>query len=393
MSKPLYTEIKGELAQCVDPKVDESSLHRLTLLVMGIMSSQSAAPAQIAKALYQLGLSQATQESLERQVRRIENDPELEASSCVHPLARRHLALGKPAVLYLIIDPTSQDERVVMLTVSVWYRGRALPLVWAVWPGNRPLTEARFWQRVAQLLALVKELLPVGVPVIWLADRAFGTPAFTDLVTAHDWDYLVRVQGQTHYRDLQGREVALHSFVPKPDCRRKRQGQVFKKRGWRSVSVVAYWGRRHQSPLILVSSLPPRWELIALYRRRYPIEATFRHYKSAGWQWESGQVTDLEHLERLLVGMALATWFALFAGTQVANEHLALPPTGQRRTRPWLGKQSLFTLGLMRLQEWLHGNYTHRLLWRLTNWEAPNWHAQILAHHSRAFVFALKPSS
>ena len=43
MSKPLYTEIKGELAQCVDPKVDESSLHRLTLLVMGIMSSQSAA--------------------------------------------------------------------------------------------------------------------------------------------------------------------------------------------------------------------------------------------------------------------------------------------------------------------------------------------------------------
>ncbi len=91
--------------------------------------------------------------------------------------------------------------------------------------------------------------------------------------------------------------------------------------------------------------------------------------------------------------MALATWFALFAGTQVATEHLALPPTGQRRTRPWLGKQSLFTLGLMRLQEWLHGNYRHRLVWRLTHWEAPNWQDQIMAHHRRAFVFALNPPS
>jgi len=393
MSEPLYTEIKAELSQCLGTDLAESTLNRLVLLTMGILTSQSAAPAQIAKALHRLGLSQASEESLERQVRRIENDPDIEASRCVHPLARRHLALGQPQVLYLIIDPTSQDERVVMLTVSVWYRGRSLPLVWAVWPANRPLTEARFWERVAKLLEWVKELLPVGIPVIWLADRAFGTPAFTDLVIAQGWDYVVRVQAQTHFRDGQGREYALRDFVSRPDGRTKRHGQVFKKRGWRAASVVAYWGRRHQSPLCLVSSLPPGWHLIALYRRRFPIEATFRHYKSYGWQWERGQVTDLDHLQRLLVGLALATWLALLAGTQVATEQLAKPPSGRRRTRPWMGKHSLFTLGLMRLSEWLHGNYRHPLTWQLTDWEAPNWQDQILAHHLRAFVFALTPPS
>ena len=93
----------------------------------------------------------------------------------------------------------------------------------------------------------------------------------------------------------------------------------------------------------------------------------FRHYKQAGWHWEQGQVTDLAHLERLLVGMALATWRVVLVGTQVAAEHLALPASGHRRTRPWVGKQSLFTLGLQRLGCWLHANTQRPLAWTLTD--------------------------
>ena len=51
-----------------------------------------------------------------------------------------------------------------MLTVSVWYRGRALPLAWAVWSGQQPLTDQGFWERVAGLLSIVAKLLPLGVP-------------------------------------------------------------------------------------------------------------------------------------------------------------------------------------------------------------------------------------
>jgi len=361
-------------------------------LVLGIIKAEHASPARIAKALDQLGLTAATEESIERRVRRIENDPSLQAASCVHPLARNRLQLGRPQRLILIIDPTSQDERVVMLTVSVWYRGRALPLAWAIWPGQQPLTDAGFWERVATLLQIVAGLLPVGVPVIWLADRAFGSPAFTDLLVPYGWDYVVRVQDQTRFRDQRGQEFEIGALVSQPNRRTKRHGQVFKKRGWRWASVVAFWGQRHSSPLGLVTSLPPRWEVIALYRRRYPIEAMFRHYKSYGWQWERGQVTDLAHLERLLVGMALATWLVLLVGTQVAAELLAQPATGLRRTRPWVAKQSLFTLGLHRLACWLHGVTVRALAWTLADWDAPNWSAQISAHHARAFVFALPPS-
>ena len=393
MSHKLYHQVRQLLAESIEPRIKASSLDRLTLLVIGIIKAEHASPARVAKALDQLGLSQATAESIERRIRRIENDPSLQASQCVHPFARARLMCGKPERLVLIIDPTTQDERVVMLTVSVWYRGRALPLAWTVWPGQQPLSEAGFWDRVAALLTVVANLLPVGVPVVWLADRAFGSPAFTDLLAPYGWDYVVRVQDKTRFRDQLGNEVPLISLVSQPHRRTKRQGQVFKKRGWRWASVVAFWGPRHRSPLCLVTSLPPRWEVIALYRRRYPIEAMFRHYKSAGWQWELGQVTDLAHLERLLVGMALATWLALLVGTPVAADLLAEPASGQRRTRPWVAKQSLFTLGLHCLGRWLQLGPVQPLPSTLTDWEAPNWSAQITAHHARAFVFALIPPS
>jgi hypothetical protein len=355
-AETVYDEIRDLVKQHVSPEVDGSTLERLTLVVAGMIHADHAAPARIARAIEQL--------------------------------ARAHLCWSQPQELLLIIDPTTQDDRVVMVSVAVWYRGRALPLAWAIWPGNKLLEGLRFWERIDALLELVASLLPDHVPVTWLADRAFGAALFIDLLTKRHWHYVLRVQDQTVSRDSQGREKPLRQLVRLPGQRRKLRGEVFKKRGWRPCHVVAYWGRRHKSPLCLISDLGAHWYLIRLYRRRYPIEATFRDYKSSGWQWEQGQVIHLDHLERLLVGMALATWIAIMTGTQVAAEYLAQPPTGRRRTMPPQGKHSLFQLGLSRLQKLLVGSQSEPLAWRLTDWDAPNWREQIHFHHAYAFIFA-----
>jgi hypothetical protein len=387
MSRQLYKRIRDELQFHVDPAVSATTRERLALLVMGILESESSKPSAIARAIRRLGLSEATVDSLERHVRRIENAPDLTATLCFHPFARAHLRFGKPEELVLVIDPTTQDDRVVMVTVGVWYRGRSLPLVWAVWPANQKLTGPGFWERVAALLAEVAPLLPPHVPVTWLADRAFGTPQFTDLLAPYGWHFVVRVQGQTHYRDQLGREHTIRSLVQRKGQRAKLRGEAFKKRGWRAVSVVVYWGRGHTAPLCLVTDLPPEWTIIQRYRQRYSIEATFRDYKSHGWHWEASQVRDLVHIQRLLVGMALATWFTLLTGTRVAAELLHRPVT-PRRTRPWAAKRSLFSLGYQRLSEWLHGICTHSLgAWILRNWLSPNWCDELYRRHSRAFVF------
>jgi hypothetical protein len=199
----------------------------------------------------------------------------LNSTLCFHPLAQQRLVWGRPQELLLILDPTTQEDRLVMVSAAVWYRGRALPLGWVIWPGNTPLKGERFWTRIAALLDMIAPLLPCGVSVTWLADRAFGTPAFTDLLTARGWHYLVRVQEHTLFRDRLGREWQAKQLAAWPGQRAKRRGHVFKKRGWRPASMLVYWGRRHPERLCLVTDLRPGWYLIALYRRRYPIEIVF----------------------------------------------------------------------------------------------------------------------
>ena len=364
---------------------------RLVDLVAGILHSQSVRPARIAQSWQQLGVSDAQVDSLERRVRRIENDERLSAVACLHPLAQDYLRQADTQRLYLILDVTSHTDQVMLLMAAVWYRGQCLPLAWDTWTANVPLTGDRFWQRVAQVLAVVASLLPVGVEVVWLADRAFGTPHFTDLLQAYGWHFIVRVQGQTRFRNRVGHTWQLSELAGKHH-RAKGSGQVFKSSGWRQLSVVVYHGRRHQTSLCLVSDLPPAWAWVAIYRQRFAIECLFRSYKSHGWHWEQSQVRQPEHLERLLVGMALATWLTLLLGTQVAHEYLCQPATGKRTTAPSVSRLSLFQLGLQRLA-WGWMQFTAgRFAWWLGDWAAPNWSDQIRQHHTFAFVMGTMSS-
>lgn len=384
----VYQQVYGLLASCLETDIDESSRARLALLVTGIIGAKDASPARVAQALYKMGLKGAKAESLERQVRRIENDPEISAVICVHPFVRWRLAFGKPRRLILIVDPTSQEDHIVMASIAVWYRGRALPLVWMTWEANTPLEGPGFWERMDELLQQVSELLPAGIPVICVADRAFGAAVFVDLVVKRGWHYVVRVQGQTVCRDVMGKSCRVDRLVQAPGQRAKRRGQVFKKGGWRSASVVVLWSGRHENPLCLASDLPPEWNLLELYRRRFPIEAMFRDYKSSGWRWEQGQVKDLQHMEHLLIGMALATWMVICIGCQVAQEILAKPASGERHTRPYEGKYSLFSLGLERLSLCLQSERLLQANWILSDWDAKNWHTQICEYHRHAFICA-----
>ena len=389
MSAPeVYQRIEDLIAEQVDASVDASSVRRIALYVTGLLRARNGSPAQVAKALEKLHLSRAKAESLERQIRRLENDAEVRAETCFHPLARAHLAYGKPPALLLIVDPTLQEDRLVMLSVNVWYRGRSLPLAWSLWSANCPLKGAGFWQRVAHLLDQVSQLLPKGIPVTLVADRAFGAPAFTDLVEAYGWDWIVRVQDQTLYRDRMGREGQIGQLVRWRNQRKKLRGWAFKKAGWRAASVVVYWGRRHKKPLCLVSSRKPDWLLLRMYRQRFPIECTFRDYKAYGWRWEQRQVTCQAHMEHLLVGMAIATWVALMTGTWRGWRLLQAPTSGKRHTRPWEAKMSLFQLGLDWLADWFTLPQAPPCLWCLTDWLAPNWSTQLTAYHARAFLFA-----
>src|SRR5262245_40187603 len=109
----VYQRTRRLIQATADPQVDASSMERLALYVSGVIAQKHGSPAQAAQGIAKLALREAQQDSLERQIRRMENDPEITAEYCFHPLARQRLLLGKPQSLLLIVDPTLQEDRVV----------------------------------------------------------------------------------------------------------------------------------------------------------------------------------------------------------------------------------------------------------------------------------------
>jgi hypothetical protein len=357
---------------------------RIVFLVLGILLSESVVLRRIASKQESFLSGSTSAPSHERRLRRVLGYPDLSWGQIYVPTLKQVLRWQQAKRLLILVDESGHSEVFRVLTAAVWYRNRAIPLAWVSWVAQQPLGRS-YWEYVEELLAKVQPLLPLGVQIIVIADRAFGHPTFIDLVAARGWDWLVRVQHQTCYRDVQGKCTQLNQILTRPGQRWRGRGRLFKKAGWRESSCVAYWGRSHREPLLLASSLPADWDLIDTYRRRGAIETLFRDWKSSGWNWEASQVRTLAHHERLLIGMAWATLVVLCLGNQVANELLAEKPR-PRRTLPWHSKHSLFRLGLDRLDARLYNTVQTPLAWELADFDAPGWQRQLRQRNTQAFV-------
>jgi hypothetical protein len=222
-----------------------------------------------------------------------------------------------------------------------------------------------------------------------LADRAYDIPAFVDRIAALGWHWIVRCKDHSsiRFRDRVGHECSLallvQQHVPRPGCRWKTTGWIWKDAGWRHVSVVVVWERGHEERLTLLSDLPARWKLVRFYARRFWTEPGFRNSKSRGWHWEDCQVQGIAHHQRLLLGMAWATLLVLCLGVEVAQQALAeqgrrggrrqRQRAAHRKRRPEHARESVFTLGLGRVRRWLYHTTTQVIRWWLPEVDALGW--------------------
>ena len=383
-----------------------TTVRRLVLVITGLMAAQSSVVSRMASGLWETGVSAAQVASIARRLRRGLNDRQVTAERCYEPAVRTLLdwdglrRRGKPAILAL--DESSQDERVHLLRVSLTYWGTAVPLAWELWPQNTPLEEGEYWRRIDAVLDRVAALLPAGLTVILTADRAFDIPPFVTRVAARGWHWVVRLkaEGATRFLDWQGREHGLKALVQRhvaaPGQRWKARGRIFKGAGWRVASLVAVWAPGAKERLVVITDLPPRWEVVAHYDRRFWIEPGFRTDKAHGWQWEACQVADLDHHARLLVAMAWATLLVLCLG--LADARLALsrlaalrtsPPATQRTPpRPQHARASLFTLGLRLARRWLARTAVPPVRWSLSHLSSPAWNTRWRRAQSRRYLFS-----
>ncbi len=399
---PLYQTILDRISAAVPPSIRRSAITRLALLTTGILAAKSTVLAQIAAELYTLDLTDAAcPEHIERGLRRTLNDPLLQAHTCYLPVLSTvldwdQLLRGSRQVV-LSVDDSTKTDQIHLFRVSLSYWGGALPLAWAVWEQNVKQPPGHYFQQVDAVFDQVSMLLPAGLRVVVVADRAFAVPNFIDRCAQRGWHWVVRLttSGSHRVRDVRGRERSLRDLLgqqlQQPGQRWKTRGWVFKDAGWRQASLVGVWGSGAQESLVVLSDQAAQWEVLATYARRFWCEPGFRTDKSKGWQWEQSQVQGVAHHAVLLLGMAWASLVAVCAGLHAAEERLAREDARRARGcrgQPRPARESVFTVGLRAVRRWLYGTARTALPWRVSGLDGPSWERRWHACQANWLIFS-----
>jgi hypothetical protein len=347
----------------------------LALWVLGAVLARSACQSAVMAALRPWAPCHALRQRLREWLldgadKAVPCAAEIEVERCFAPLLAWVLRWWQGRELALAVDATAHREEVVALVVSVLYRGSAIPVAWAVLPGNVP---GPWLGTILRLLRRLRPAVPAGWRVLVLADRGLWSPRLWQRIRRLGWHPLLRIQRRTTIIP-DGRERCAAGALARP-------GEVWVGRGALgrcqehrlTVTLIAAWTKEQREPWVVVTDLPPRQVGAGWYALRMWIELGFKALKSLGWQWQRSRRTSPARVARHWLVLAVASLWVLAHGTRVEDaQNLGLPPARLRTPlAPPAGNRprrtSLFRLGLQQLQRLLLGQ--GRLWSRL--WLAP----------------------
>src|SRR3954468_4605441 len=346
----------------------------LALWVPGAVPAHSACPAAVLAALLPWAPYHALRQRLREWLldgadKAVPCAAQVEVERCFAPLLRWVLAWWQGRELALAVDATAHRDDVVALVVSVLYRGSAVPVAWAVLPGNAP---GAWMGPILRLLRRLRPAVPAGWTVLVPADRGLWSPRLWKRVRDLGWHPRLRLRRRTTVAP-DGRERCPAGALVRPGEARVGRGRLGPPKGRRlTVTLVAAWTTAREEPWVVVTDLSPDRVGVGWYASRMWVELGFRALEGLGWQWQRSRRTDPARVARHWLVLAVASLWVLAHGTRVEDAHgrglppapLRAPPAPRAGARP--RRISLVRLGI----QWLRHLLARGRLWRRL-WLAP----------------------
>jgi Transposase DDE domain len=359
------------------PQLRPAQRRGLTLWVYGTLLAQSACQNAVVTALLAVGAWHGLRQRLREWLydgadKAAPCQMQVDVSLCFAPLLRWVLTWWQGSDLALALDATAHGDHVVVLAVSVLYRGSAIPVAWHVLPANQP---GAWMPHLLRLLRLLRPAVPRSMRVLVLADRGLWSPRLWKHIRQLRWHPVLRLQETVSFQPLGQRRCPAHSLVPGPGYAWVGRGVAFRARQVRRVgTLVVVWAAAQEQPWVVLTDVPPERVGVCWYGLRVWIELGFRALKGMGWQWQQTRRTEPTRVARHWLVLAVAMLWVLAYGTRVEDAtQQGRPPAGLRTPRPGPahspsagGRQrlvSLFRLGLSWLRTTLGRGYLWRRLW------------------------------
>jgi hypothetical protein len=249
---------------------------------------------------------------------------QLEVSTCFAPLLDWILKGWPSTRLALALDATSLGDRFTILSISVVYRGSAIPVAWKVLPANVRHAWKPEW---ISLLRLFRPLVLPDWTVIVMTDRGLYARWLFLEIKALGWHPLMRITHLSKFRkNGSASNVPVRALVSEVGLRWQGRGVAFPRKPERRLdcTLLACWEPGHDEPWFVVTDLGPDQSDGLWYGMRAWIEQGFKLLKHGGWQWQETRMTDPERAGRLWLVLAVATRYVLAVGGEAESAEMAV---------------------------------------------------------------------
>jgi hypothetical protein len=236
-----------------------------------------------------------------------------EVSQSFVPLLKWILALWTldEQKLVLAMDATSLKKIFVVLSISVVYRGCAIPIAWAILPEGQKGSWKEPWLR---LFKCFHGSTPAGWLVIVAADRSLYARWLFEAIQGCGWHPFLRINLRSKYRPKGVADFRpMAQLLPSPGSVWAGNVTCFAVNSVEGT-LLACWGANHLEPWLILTDLPPENASTAWYGMRSWIENSFKDLKSDGWQWQNTRMSDPARAARLWLALAVASLWVVSVG-------------------------------------------------------------------------------
>ena len=256
-------------------------------------------------------------------------------------------ALGNETA-YLIIDCTKAGRKCRTIFIGLAYHGTIIPIAWYTIKGKKGHVKGKFQE---ELLAKAYEMFKYHHRIVVLGDAEFSNETVISSLKLKELGFVFRFQSNYLIqleKDgpwLSAREIFEASGMKPGEVRHFKVFAYTEAHIIPGLTMTIHWGEDEEEPLFLISYLNADEQPHLIYKMRFWVETLFGNYKSRGFQLARTQMVTPEHIDRLVLGIAIATCFILGLGTElIITEQPDLVDRADRRDL------SLFQLGW----RWLH---------------------------------------
>lgn len=315
----MYHRILNELCQWrPDERITRS--RNMAFLLVGLTQGHGIHLSQIVEQWPGL---EAKEPSLVNRLRRFLDNPAVDIRAWYEPIVRHLLQAFAGQEMRLIIDCSKVGFHHRIMTVSLAYKRRALPLVWSVHRGRKGHVD---YTKQLELLEYLSGFLPQDTQVTLLGDAGFESIHLLNWMKGQGWHFVLRHPGKNQVRWDDQDWIKL-GHIPVEEGQTRTIGWVYltEKHDAGPFWLTIHWARGEEEPWFLIADDQPksnRRQHIALYRTRMWTEEMYGDMKGHGFDLEATHLDDVDRISRLVLAVCIAFVWLITLGSRVVKQGL-----------------------------------------------------------------------